>query len=328
MGLCATPAVRDRQLLIVGFPTSNRWGMGHSSLFHEPRWVDRMSRFWLSDETNNLTDVFTVGATLSIEGRGLHPSTLYDFHFLSQSPNEPDTLLARYSTDRDGALAATPLIPYVGLSHQGATYSQPCAHGTVSGQSFVIRAAISGVTDPECDKLTFTVTPQNRTRRIFACDGKGRLQTRILKGSGPVVASLHNFPAGCVRVYLVHRQSGWRVGDRIEPVSTRKGALCSRTMYHDGAAERMVTLVESNDLPAGSYQLIARVFPAGWHQAESTLLRDDVVSDRQNASLVILLPFPERFNHDGAIFPWSEVEGHPLAHRPLSPTSQYCPCRD
>ena len=278
-----------------------------------------MNRFWLSDETNNSTEVFTVGSTLFIEGRGLHPSTLYDFHLMQETPNEAATLLARFSTDRHGVLAATPLIPYVGLFNgsDDQPRSHADAHKAVGGHSFVVRAGENGSRDPEFEDLKFTVTLRNKVRRVFPCDGRGRLQTGIEKGEGRVSAALHHFPAGCVRIYLVPRQFGWRPGDPIAPVITHKGAVCSRLFYHDGSAERIVVLGESEDIPAGSYQLIARAFPPGWHEAEDlVLLRDDIVSDRRFASLVIRLPFNKRFGYDNGIVLTPEIAGRPLGHRP------------
>jgi hypothetical protein len=245
-----------------------------------------MNRFWLSDETYNSTEVFTTGATLFIEGQGLHPSTLYDFYLSSGSGSARRILLARYRTDSYGYLAVTPLIPAVGLSHLGAIPSE---------SSFVVRAEVSGRPGLEFEDLDFTVSSRHKARRVYACDQNARIHIGIEKGSEPVAAALHEFQEGPIRVFLVRRKLGWRIGDPIEPVVTRKGAVCSRLIYHDGAPERMVTLAESVDVPAGRYQLIARSVSPGTDAAESPfLVRNDVVSDRYAASLVILLPFNSR----------------------------------
>lgn len=244
--------------------------------------VDGMNRFWLSDESHNSTAVFTTGATLFIEGQGLHPSTLYDFH-LSDAGSARRVLLARYGTDNYGCLAAMPLIPAVGLSRLGVIPSQ---------SSFVIRAEVSGGTGLEFEDLNFAVSSRHAGRRVYACDRNAKVHTGMEKGSQPVATVLHNFPEGPTWVYLVRRKPGWRTGDPIEPVVTRKGAVCSRLIYHDGAPERMVKLADSRDIPAGGYQFVVRSISPGSDAAGSRfLLRDDVVSDRHAASLVILLPF-------------------------------------
>jgi hypothetical protein len=257
-----------------------------------------MTRFWLSDETNNSTEIFTIGSTLFIEGRGLHPSTLYDFHLSGETARESTTLLARYSADRHGILAATPLIPYVGLFTQFETLTQADAHRAFAERTFIIRASARQKTARSFEELKYTVTSRDRCRRIFACDARGRILTGIEQSHVPVTIALHSFEAGLVRVSAVPRQSGWRTGDPIDPVITRKGAICSRLFHHNGSRELIVKLAESHDMPSGSYQFIARAFPPGWHEAEeSKLLPDDVVSDRRLACLEIRLPFNQCFGN-------------------------------
>ena len=278
-----------------------------------------MIRFWLSDERNNSTKVFLIGSTIYIEGRGLHPSTLYDFHLLSESEEEATTLLARYSTDRHGVMAATPLIPYAGVFKQDEIYARSYAdaHRETAGRTFIIRAVVSEGSGHDFEDLKFAVMPRSSERWVFSCDATGHLQTGIDQGSGPVSIALRNFPEGSVRVYAVPRQFTWRVGDPIEPVATRKAAICSRTFHHDGAAERIVRLAESDEIPAGTYQFIARWFQHGRYEAgEAALLADDVVSDRRFASIVVRLPFKKRFGYDNGFVLTPEAAGRPLAHRP------------
>jgi hypothetical protein len=78
-----------------------------------------------------------------------------------------------------------------------------------------------------------------------------------------------------------------------------------------------VPLVESSMVQAGSYQFIARPFRPGWFEAdEPGLLRGDVVSDRRFASLVVRLPFRERFGYENGVVLTPQIAGRPLAHRP------------
>jgi hypothetical protein len=193
------------------------------------------------------------------------------------------------------------------LFNQGETHAQ-CgidANGAIAERTFFIRAQVSRKNDCDVEDLKFTVTPRDRNRRIIPCGATGRPKPSIEAGKGPVSIALQNFKAGCVRVYLVPGRCGWRAGDPIDPVLTRKGAICSRLFYHNGSSELIVTLAESQDIPAGSYQFIARAFPPGWHEAEElTLLPDDVVSDRRFASLVVRHPLNQR-----------EIAERPLAQR-------------
>jgi hypothetical protein len=164
--------------------------------------------------------------------------------------------------------------------------------------------------------LEFAIRTVDREPRLFACDPLGRLQTGIEWGAGQVALALHNFPAECIRIFMVRRQFGWRIGDPIEPADMRRAAGI-RTLDHDGSATRIVKIAHSAELDPGSYQFIARAFPAGWYAADDrNLLEGDVVSDRRFASLVVRLPFRKRFGFDNGIVLTPELAGRPLAHRP------------
>jgi hypothetical protein len=134
-------------------------------------------------------------------------------------------------------------------------------------------------------ELRFSVDCADRAPRLFACDRQGRLQLGVEHGTGDIAISLHNFPAGCVRIFVARRQFGWRVGDPIE-------ATTVQTFDHDGA-DRTVALAHARDLPPGSYQFIARAYPPGWHASdEPVLLAGDVISDRTFASCRLRVSSP------------------------------------
>jgi hypothetical protein len=171
--------------------------------------------------------------------------------------------------------------------------------------------------DRRFDNLRCSITPREGESWLFSCDKEGRLQTGIEQAKGTISVALHDLPAGCVRIYLVQRQFGWRVGDPIEPITLMNGEVGVRTLSHDGQPERVVELARSSDIPAGSYQFIARAFPPGWYEAnEDRLLVDDIVSDRRFASLVVRLPFNKRFGYQNGVVITPEIAGRPLAHRP------------
>jgi dienelactone hydrolase len=277
------------------------------------------SDIWLSDENGARADLFSVGQTIFVAGRGLRPASLYEFSLLSEAARAKPTLIARYTTDRHGELPLTALFPYIGLvdHHEGGMRTQAEAAQAVGGRTFAIRVTCRNRRTAECDDLRFAVAPKQREPRLFACDTDGRLQTGLEQGAGDITLALHNFPAGCVRLFVVRRQLGWRVGDLIVPVPAPDGGVLVRTFNHDGAAARLVTVARGTDMLPGSYQFIARAFPAGWYAADEQMLLDgDVVSDRRFASLVIRLPFGKRFGYDNGIVVTPQIAGLPLAHRP------------
>jgi dienelactone hydrolase len=156
----------------------------------------------------------------------------------------------------------------------------------------------------------FRIAAQDREPRLYSSDSAGRLVTGVEMGKAAIGVTLRNFPAGCVRIFAVRRQFGWRTGDPIEPAVTLSGAPVVVTQRVDGSGAVYVLLARAGELRAGSYQFIARTYQPGWHEAdEMTLLAGDAVSDRRFASLVV------RRLYNGLVLT-PQVSGKPLPHRP------------
>lgn len=275
-------------------------------------------RIWLSDDEGTPRDFFAVGHTVFIAGRGLRPATPYELSILDPTQADTPAFQARYTTDRHGALPPTPLLPYVGLVCHGQsrtrTYEE--AHAALAGRALTVKITQYGEKESEFADLKLAVASADRAPGLFACDPQGRLQAGIDHGAGTVALALRNFPAGCVRIFLVLRQFGWRIGDPIEPASDRSAAAV-RTLKHDGSAMRIVTIAPATQFEPGSYQFIARAYPAGWYAAdEPTLLAGDVISDRRFASLVVRPPLGKRSAFSNGIVLTPEIAGRPQAHRP------------
>jgi dienelactone hydrolase len=275
--------------------------------------------FWLCDDTGSIRESFSIGETVFVAGYGLLPTTAYEFVRLGESKGHRHDVLARYITDRHGVLKTVPLLPYHGLSNQGKerlpTFDK--AKNALRRKVINLRVTARGRSKVKSERLKFIVDVQSRKRRIFSCDLSGCLLTGIEQGKSEVMVTLQNFPAGCVRIFLVRRQFDWREGDPIEPVHTRNGTRVVKTIRHNGLTSRIVPIGRSSNLASGSYQFIARVFRPGWFEAnEPILLREDVVSDRRFASLVIRLPFNKRFGYENGIVLTPQIAGRPLAHRP------------
>ena len=277
------------------------------------------AEFWLCDDTDSLRDSFAIGETVFVAGHGLAPTTVYEFVQLSKSKRHKNDVLAGYVTDRHGVLNTTALLPYLGLSDQRGEgfLAFDEANQALGGKIIKLRVTPRSRRKLKPELLKFIVGGQASKRRIFPCDPAGRLLTGIEQDEREVMVTLQNFPRGCVRIFLVRRQFDWRQGDPIELVHTYEGTAVLKTIDHNGLASRVVTIARSSEIPPGSYQFIARVFRPGWFEAdELTLLREDVLSDRKFASLVIRLPFNKRFGYKNGIVLTPQIAGRPLAHRP------------
>ncbi len=278
-----------------------------------------MTNLWLSDDSGETRQAFAPGQTVFISGKGLRPATRYEFRLMSGDAFGNATVLACYTTDRHGELPLTPLMPYVGLIRldEPGLLTHEEALAAHDNQTLTIRVTRLQTRILECGELRFTICRGKGEPRLVPCNAQGRLQTGLEQGRGAVALALHYFPQGCVRIFIVHRQFGWRIGDPLTPVMLKEGTSAVRTYRHDGSSLRTVTIAESAELEAGSYQFIARSFIPGWYDSdEPTLLAGDIVSDRRFASLVIRLPFSKRFGYDNGIVLSPEIAGRPLAHRP------------
>jgi hypothetical protein len=134
-------------------------------------------------------------------------------------------VLARYVSDRHGCLPITPLIPYLGLlSPERGRVTYDDAVTAVGAKSYAVQIASEAAAGPTKQTLTFEVNENDGEARVLSSDPHGRLVTGVETSSAEVGVMLRNFPPGCVRVFAVRRQFGWRVGDPIGPVKSRAGA--------------------------------------------------------------------------------------------------------
>jgi hypothetical protein len=274
------------------------------------------SEFWLCDHAGAARDRFNIGETVFVAGRGLEPGAGYDFALTAEGGRAE--LLARYAADRHGVLPASTLAPYFGLAPRRGGPHRPLAEALAeeTEQPWAVRVTPAGDRKGRPETLRFTLAA-DRAPRLFSCDADGRLQSGLEHGKGEVALALAGFARGCVRVFIVPRQFGWRPGDPIAPARLREGRAAVRTFEHDGQAFRIVELARAGELEPGSYQFIARAFRPGWHAAdEPVLLAEDIVADARFASLVVRWPFRWLHGFDNGVVLTPEIAGRPLAHRP------------
>lgn len=265
---------------------------------------------WLCDDLGVVRDSFAIGETVFVAGAGLPAVSSFTFSLTDEDDDAPAAPIARCLTDRHGGLPMTALLPYLGLVPRrgGDARSHRQAREEARGGAVRIHADHPRGKTPVT--LRFAVDRDHPGRRLFVCDRDGALAPGAVHGKGGIAVSLHNFPKGCVRIFVARRQFGWRVGDPIE-------AAAVHTFDHDGAESAVVGVAGARALAPGSYQFIARAYRPGWHAAdEPALLLEDVVSDRNFASLVIRRPFGPRFGFENGVVLTPQIAGRPLAHRP------------
>src|SRR5215471_1821924 len=127
------------------------------------------SEIWFSDDSGTPRQVFSIGQTIFVTGRGLRPSTPYDFKLTGRARHGKPELLARYVTDRHGGLIATPLLPYIGLIHPGEprtrTYEE--AHASLEEQTLAVLVSQHGESKSEHQDLKIVIAPRHHEPRLF-----------------------------------------------------------------------------------------------------------------------------------------------------------------
>src|SRR5258708_21228071 len=175
-------------------------------------------RIWLSDDNGLPRETFSIGESVFVSGRGLKLSALYEFVWLHEGRRREYEVLAHYTTDRYGTLQAALLMPYFGLLNERQRQAGiDACYQAFEGSTFNLRARlIQGGKYRTVQTLKLELA-SDRQPRIFAVDEHGRLQTGIEQGEGQIAVLLRHFSAGCVRIFMVRRQFGWRAGDRLDP---------------------------------------------------------------------------------------------------------------
>src|SRR5262249_22479150 len=225
---------------------------------------------WLLDDEGLIREEFAVGQTVFVAGRGLPANSLLTIGLEGHAPGGAAVGVARYTTDRHGTLPAATLFPQIGLLSLGEGPMPQMfeeAERTIGGRHFTLHASAARKKTSLRQKLKFTVRAQDATPRVYAADPHGRPLPGMELGEREMGVVLRSFPAGCVRVFAVRRQFGWRTGDPIEPVRTRQGAPLVTAVQVAGNGPHYVRLARAGDIGPGSYQFIARAYKPGWYEA-------------------------------------------------------------
>jgi dienelactone hydrolase len=281
---------------------------------------------WLTDDAGAARAEFDVGESIYVAGNGLRPAATYMLSLLSDADREPRReSLAHLTTDRHGELPETCLLPFLGLisgparekTHMARSHDE--AERVIGGRRFQIDATPAGDEKTRGAGLTahFAVAERGKRPQVVPSDLHGLLLTGVLRGKEDVAVTFRNFPAGCVRIYLVHRQFHWQPGDRLATVKGRDGRPIAMTLVADDEGRGTARLWRREQLRRGSYQIVARAFRPGWYQAdEDRLLATDVLSSRRITSFVVRATLAEIGMYENGVFLTPELAGRPLPHAP------------
>src|SRR5207245_1187364 len=203
-------------------------------------------------------------------------------------------LLARLMSDRHGNLPPTAVLPHFGLIPHRGPHRRFRLHDEaeldLGGRAFSLRAIPTKSESKGSSEARFAITGASRNPQVFPCDSGGRLVTSFVRGEADILVGLRNFLPGCLRIFAVTRQFGWRPGDPLEPARDASSQPVSLTVWIDREGLTTVRLLSREHVREGSYQFVARHFSPGWYDADNDrLLAGDVLSNRRISSLVVRL---------------------------------------
>ena len=277
----------------------------------QQRRPSRAATLRLLDDARNERDEFDVGESVFVAATGLKAATVYDIVL-------DDDVRASLMSDRHGEIPATAVVPYLGLT-LGAEDPERAptlqtAQRELGGRTLSVQARAAKRT---AAKATLAISEVARRPLLLPTDEGGRLRTGVLAGDADIAVTVRNFPAGCLRLFLVPRQFEWHVGDRIEPVRDAAGVPVVVTTRVDDSGSAVVSLLSRERALPGSYQVVARAYrPGTWDADDLVVLAGDVLSSRRFTSIVVRSPIELVSFEDGGTVLTPEIAGRPVPGAP------------
>jgi hypothetical protein len=285
----------DRTTLVHSTETGVRWNAEHLSNveirvpwehLHDPKGV--AVRFTGDDGAPRTA--FEVGESLSVAAQGLRPLAAHDIRF---SVGGRELFSSRLLADARGAIESTVIWPQMGLDDPSShrRFSPDEAERQWAGQELAV--AISAgraevlTTRLRLDRLALQPL-------VIASDRDGRVLNSLEGTDDPLYLTLRALPfRGPARVYLVPRQHDWRMGDAINPATTRAGRPALLEIdVPDTQRQVVLDLLPPGALHPGVYDFIVRPLRYGYEEDEvPQLLRTDIVGSRHISGLVVRQDF-------------------------------------
>src|SRR2546430_172739 len=220
------------------------------------------SHLFIADEARVHRAVFDVGETIYVDAMGLRPSATYDIELTEAESKSKPELLARLMSDRHGNLPPTAVLPHFGLIPHRGPHRRFRLHDEaeldLGGRAFSLRAIPTKSESKGSSEARFAITGASRNPQVFPCDSGGRLVTGFVRGEADILVGLRNFLPGCLRIFAVTRQFGWRPGDPLEPARDASSQPVSLTVRIDREGLTTVRLLSREHVREGSYQFVAR----------------------------------------------------------------------
>ena len=229
---------------------------------------------------------FSIGESLTIKARGLRPGRAHSFSLTADGELLFTSVLM---ADRYGRIEPTVLWPQMGLDDPRSDEHFTLEEAAERWRGVDLSLDVT-VGDEALFATTIRVGDLSRAPIVMVTDESGRLLNGFEVGTESVRLSMHNLPfTGEIRIYMVHRQHDWRVGDPFEPASFNNGDQAVRELVLDESDEpQMVEFAEAEMVAPGAYDFIVRPLRYGFEEDEVlAVAATDVIGSRRVTGLVI-----------------------------------------
>lgn len=250
-----------------------------------------------------------IGDALLVAARGLAPAAA---HAIEVSDDQGLLFTSVLMTDRYGRLPESVLWPQFGLDdpRSDAIFTVAEADETWRGKEISVRIRYG---EQEITRGKIKVGAFDRPF-ILNTDENGRMLNGFVDGEAAVAVEVHNLDhEGDVRAFLVPRQSDWRPGDHIEPVTLRDGAPAVGDGTVDAAGRARIVVAAPGALAPGAYDFVVRPVRYGFEDDEDMVLRRSDLVTRFATGVVIREEFWR-----SKVVQFGCVNMMPLAGRSLS----------
>lgn len=243
----------------------------------------------LFDAQGQAQSEFEVGASLLISTQGLLPNCSYGFQLLDEPGDE--ILSISLVANRFGVIAPTVVWPDIGIGNPelGGRYAfetdeQAVKH--IGGQKLTLRMEYKQQT---IHQVSVPIKKTRDSRRLFPSSKSGTLQRGFILGEDDLRVEGYQFPANSVvDLYLVRRQSSWKIADPITPARNVEGQEIIETVQVNNTNSFSKVLAPARQLFPGAYDIIARVTQNNeYHRNERVLRATDFVSERLITTVVV-----------------------------------------
>ena len=292
---------------------------------YSPRPMDKYGatgpRVVAVDSGGRPIETLQIGSSLEMTASELEPRAQYEFRVTFDG--EPDRLIsfARVTSDTRGTIAPFVLWFHsgvVGCSTRPADERRPVRFRTFDEAEQALRGRVLRVTargvksERAVVDLALPVSGRN-SAMVYPADRNGCLLNSLETATGDLYVAGRNFqPGEALAISIVRNQRAWRVGDRVDDVSSASAGAAAERVTADANGRFVVRAWDAPAQRRGAYDIVAQRVARRVRGFE-VIDPNDLISYGSDTAMLLFLTYPP-----GG--PLMDLAGRPL---PRSPYFEY-----